>query len=165
MTPLILEMRDKPGGRAYVYEDQGFTYDAGPTIITVPFVLHELAELTGRKLDDYVTIVPCDPYYRINFPDGRHFDYSGDHETLEAEIARFNPEDVAGYRRFLAYTEKVFAQGVHRAGRPLVPLDLGDGQGRARPGEAEGRAVGVQASVDVHQGPVCSARSSRSSRC
>src|SRR3954453_17662405 len=66
----ILEMRDKPGGRAYVYEDQGFTFDAGPTIITVPFVLHELAELAGRSLDDYVTIVPCDPYYRIHFPDG-----------------------------------------------------------------------------------------------
>ena len=72
----ILEMRDKPGGRAYVYEDKGFTYDAGPTIITVPFVLDELAELAGRKLDDYVTIVPCDPYYRIYFPDGRDFDYS-----------------------------------------------------------------------------------------
>src|SRR3954466_15187487 len=63
----ILEMRDKPGGRAYVYEDRGFVFDAGPTIITVPFVLEELAELAGRRLSDYVTIVPCDPYYRIYF--------------------------------------------------------------------------------------------------
>ncbi|MDB5349904.1 MAG: phytoene desaturase [Planctomycetota bacterium] len=104
----ILEMRDKPGGRAYVYEDNGFVYDAGPTIITVPFVLHELAELAGKRLEDYVTIVPCDPYYRINFHDGRTFDYSGDPELLEAEIAKFNPDDVAGYRRFLAYAAKVF---------------------------------------------------------
>ena len=71
----ILEMRDKPGGRAYVYEDEGFTFDAGPTIITVPFVLEELAELSGRKLSDYVNIVPCDPFYRINFADGREFNY------------------------------------------------------------------------------------------
>ena len=104
----ILEMLDKPGGRAYVFEDNGFIYDAGPTIITVPFVLHELAELAGKKLDDYVKIVPCDPYYRINFADGRRFDYSGDPAKLEAEIARFNPDDVAGYRRFLAYSAKVF---------------------------------------------------------
>lgn len=104
----ILEMRDKPGGRAYVYEDQGFVYDAGPTIITVPFVLHELADLAGKKLDDYVKIVPCEPYYRINFADGRTFDYSGDPETLESEIAKFNADDVAGYRAFLSYTAKVF---------------------------------------------------------
>ena len=104
----ILEMRDKPGGRAYVHEDKGFTYDAGPTIITVPFVLRELAELAGKDLDDYVKIVPCDPYYRINFADGRHFDYSGDPEALEREIARFNPDDVAGYRRFLAYSKRAF---------------------------------------------------------
>ena len=101
-------MRDKPGGRAYVYEDQGFVYDAGPTIITVPFVLHELAELAGKSLDSYVNIVPCDPYYRIFFNDGRTFDYSGDPAKLEAEIARFSPDDVVGYRKFLSYTKQVF---------------------------------------------------------
>ncbi len=104
----ILEMRDKPGGRAYVYEDQGFIYDAGPTIITVPFVLDELADVAGKHLKDYVSLVPCDPYYRINFDDGRTFDYSGDSAKLESEIAKFNPDDVAGYRKFLAYTAKVF---------------------------------------------------------
>lgn len=104
----ILEMRDKPGGRAYVYEDQGFVFDAGPTIITVPFVLHELAEVAGKRLDDYVQIVPCDPYYRIYFPDGQTFDYSGEPGRIEAEIARFNPSDVEGYRRFAAYGSNVF---------------------------------------------------------
>ncbi len=106
----LLEMRDRPGGRAYVYEDKGFTFDAGPTIITVPFVLEELAALAGRTLDDYVKIVPCDPFYRIYFDDGQVFNYVGDQARLEAEIARFNPEDVAGYRAYLAYTEKVFAR-------------------------------------------------------
>lgn len=104
----LLEMRDKPGGRAYVYEDQGFIYDAGPTIVTVPFILTELAEVAGRKIEDYVKIVPCDPYYRIYFRDGRQFDYRGEQEALEAEIARFNPEDVEGYRRFLRYSEDIF---------------------------------------------------------
>lgn len=104
----ILEMRDKPGGRAYVYTDKGFTFDAGPTIITVPFVLDELAALAGKTIDQYVKIVPCDPFYRIYFDDGRVFDYVGEQDRLEAEIARFNPDDVAGYRAYLAYTERVF---------------------------------------------------------
>ena len=104
----ILEMRDKPGGRAYVYEDRGFIYDAGPTIITVPFILDELAEVAGKELSDYVRLVPCDPYYRIVFDDGRTFDYVGDPERFEAEIAKFNPDDVAGYRRFADYASKVY---------------------------------------------------------
>ena len=107
---LVLEMRDKPGGRAYVYEEDGFTFDAGPTIITVPFLLDELAEIAGKRLDDYVTLVPCEPYYRIHFDDGRTFDYSGDPERFEAEIARFSPDDLDGYRRFLTYTKRVFAR-------------------------------------------------------
>lgn len=104
----LLEMRDKPGGRAYVYEDKGFTYDAGPTIVTVPFVLDELAEVAGKRLADYVQIVPCDPFYRIYFDDGRVFDYRGEQEALEAEIAKFNPDDIEGYRRFLDYSHRIF---------------------------------------------------------
>ncbi|MCH8474446.1 MAG: phytoene desaturase [Opitutales bacterium] len=104
----ILEMRDKPGGRAYVYEDQGFIYDAGPTIVTVPFIFEELATVAGKKLEDYVKLVPCDPYYRIYFPDGMEFNYRGDQESLESEIARFNKEDVEGYRKFLDYSRRIF---------------------------------------------------------
>jgi phytoene desaturase len=104
----LLEMRDAPGGRAYVYKDAGFTFDAGPTIVTVPFVLDELAAVGGKRLADYVTLVPCDPFYRINFPDGRVFDYRGDTTALEAEIAKFNPADVAGYRRFHDFSRRVF---------------------------------------------------------
>jgi phytoene desaturase len=104
----LLEMRDAPGGRAYVYRDQGFTYDAGPTIITVPFVLDELAAAAGKKLADYVRLVPCDPFYRIYFPDRREFNYRGGQAELEAEIAKFNPDDVAGYREFLDYSGRVF---------------------------------------------------------
>ncbi|MFM7592099.1 MAG: phytoene desaturase [Isosphaeraceae bacterium] len=104
----ILEMRDKPGGRAYVYEDKGFIYDAGPTIITIPQIFTELADVAGKRLEDYVKIVPCDPYYRIYFDDQTHFDYRGGDAELEAEIARVSPGDVEGYRKFASYSSRVF---------------------------------------------------------
>lgn len=104
----LLEMRDKPGGRAYVYEQDGFTFDAGPTIITAPFLITELFELAGRRAEDYIRIVPCDPYYRIVFSDGAVFNYTGDDAHIEAEIARFNPADIAGYRDFVAQSRRIF---------------------------------------------------------
>ena len=161
----ILEMRDKPGGRAYVYEDEGFVFDAGPTIITVPFLFEELAEVAGKRLDDYVTIVPCDPYYRIYFDDGSTFDYVGDRDRFEAEIARFNPDDVAGYRRFAAYTRRVFDRAFTDLAAPLVPQRLGDGQGRPGPDAAPGRGAGLPPGLAVHQGPEACGSPSRSSRC
>jgi len=104
----LVEALDKPGGRAYVFEDDGFVFDAGPTIITVPFLFDELASVAGKRLSDYVTIVPCDPFYRIVFHDGQTFDYRGDREVMEAEIARFAPDDLPGYRRFAEYCRRVF---------------------------------------------------------
>ena len=104
----LLEMRDKPGGRAYVYEQDGFTFDAGPTIITAPFLITELFELAGRRAEDYVTLVPCDPYYRIVFPDGAIFNYTGDEAGIETEIAKFDPADIAGYREFVAQSRRIF---------------------------------------------------------
>jgi phytoene desaturase len=104
----ILEMRDKPGGRAYVFEDKGFTYDAGPTIITAPFLIDELFALAGRRTEDYVKIVPVTPFYRIVFPDGRAFDYTGDEAEIVAEIKKFNPDDVPGYLEFVAKSRAIF---------------------------------------------------------
>ena len=104
----ILEMRDKPGGRAYVFEDRGFIYDAGPTIITAPFLIDELFTLAGRRTEDYVRMVPVTPYYRIVFHDGRSFDYTGNEEEIVAEIRKFNPDDVEGYRRFVEKSHAIF---------------------------------------------------------
>ena len=72
----LFEARDKPGGRAYVYQDQGFTFDAGPTVITAPECLEELFTLAGRKLADYVELLPITPFYRLIWDDGDRFDYS-----------------------------------------------------------------------------------------
>ncbi len=93
---VIVEARDKPGGRAYVWEKDGFTFDAGPTVITDPPCLQELWALTGRNMADDVTLEPVLPFYRLNWPDGTSFDYTNDDNVLMAEIARLNPEDVAG---------------------------------------------------------------------
>ncbi len=105
---IILEMRDKPGGRAYVFEDNGFTYDAGPTIITAPFLIDELFALAGKRTEDYVKIVPVTPFYRIVFPDGRHFDYTGVEIEIVEQIRKFNPDDVDGYLEFAAKSRAIF---------------------------------------------------------
>jgi phytoene desaturase len=104
----ILEMRDKPGGRACVFKDKGFIYDAGPTIITAPFLIDELFALAGKRTEDYVRIVPVTPFYRIVFPDGRKFDYTGDEAEIIAQIEKFNPDDVPGYLQFVAKSHAIF---------------------------------------------------------
>ncbi len=74
----ILEKLDAPGGRAYVHRQDGFTFDAGPTIITAPFLFEELWSLCGRRFADDVELRPMSPFYRIRFDDGDTFDYHGD---------------------------------------------------------------------------------------
>ncbi len=112
----LFEARDKPGGRAYVYHDDGFTFDAGPTVITDPTALAELFDIAGRRMEDYVTLLPVRPFYRLCWQDGARLDYDNDQAALEARIARFNPADVDGYRRFLAFAETAFEQGYVRLG-------------------------------------------------
>ena len=112
----ILEARDRPGGRAYMWERDGFTFDAGPTVITDPDCLDELWGLSGRSLSDDVTLLPVTPFYRLNWPDGTSFDYSNDDPALMRAIARLEPADVDGYRRFLAYSEGVYREGYKKLG-------------------------------------------------
>jgi len=110
----VVERRDQPGGRAYVYRDQGFTFDAGPTVITAPSCLEELFQLAGRTMASYVDLVPVMPFYRLMWEDGTHFDYSNDLEATRRQIAAFHPPDVAGYERFLRYSAEVFEEGYTR---------------------------------------------------
>ena len=112
----VLERLDQPGGRAAVFRQDGFTFDAGPTIVTAPFLLEELWALCGRSLADDVPLVPMDPFYRIRFDDGTVFDYSGDPARMRAEVARLSPGDVAGYERFMAASEAIFRVGFERLG-------------------------------------------------
>ena len=107
----VLEALDQPGGRARVFHRDGFTFDAGPTVITAPHLIAELFELVGRDPRDYFSLVPVDPFYRIHFDDGSTFDYTGNEERLLAQIARFEPRDVDGYRRLARLAERIFETG------------------------------------------------------
>ena len=117
----VLERLDKPGGRAYVFEQDGFVFDGGPTIITAPFLFEELWEMGGRTLSDDIDLRPISPFFRIRFDDGSHFDYTGDPEAMRAEVAKFNPRDVAGYDRFMAYSEEIFRIGFEELGDVPFP--------------------------------------------
>jgi phytoene desaturase len=112
----LIEARDKPGGRAYVYEVDGFKFDAGPTVVTDPSCLEELFELSGRNISDYVELMPVTPFYRLIWEDGQVFDYANDDEKLLAQIAAKNPDDVEGYRRFMEFSEGVFREGYLKLG-------------------------------------------------
>lgn len=116
----LIEARDKPGGRAYFWErptEAGiFTFDAGPTVITAPEALAELWKLSGHDIAEDVTLKPVTPFYRLSWPDGVGFDYSNDDARLGAAIAQLNPEDVAGYQRFLEYSEGVYREGYEKLG-------------------------------------------------
>jgi phytoene desaturase len=107
----LLERGPRLGGRAQVFERDGFRHDAGPTVITAPFLFGELFELFGKRLEDYVTLVPLAPWYRFRFPDGDTFDYGGTVEDTLTEIRRIEPADVDGYRRLLEHSRKLFDAG------------------------------------------------------
>lgn len=112
----VYEKRDKPGGRAYVYSDAGFTFDAGPTVITDPDCLKELWALSGRRLEDYVTLMPVTPFYQLCWEDGYRFDYANDQAEIDRQIAAKSPGDVEGYQKFLAYSEELYQEGYVKLG-------------------------------------------------
>ncbi|UCF69558.1 MAG: phytoene desaturase [Acidobacteriota bacterium] len=107
----LIEKRDKPGGRAYVYEDAGYKFDGGPTIITAPHCIEELFTAAGREMSDYAELLPVMPFYRLYWEDGFSFDYSNDLESINEQIAGKSPADIDGYARFLRYAEDVFQEG------------------------------------------------------
>ncbi|MGE5334812.1 MAG: phytoene desaturase [Nitrososphaerota archaeon] len=119
----VFEGRDKPGGRAYVYNINGFTFDGGPTVITAPFLFDDLWAAAGKRREDYVRFVPCDPFYRIFDHERRAFDYNGNEAFILDQIARWNPRDQAGYQQFLATTRRIFQKGfVELADKPFLRL-------------------------------------------
>jgi len=104
----MLEKLDAPGGRAYVHKQDGFTFDAGPTIITLPHLIAELFTLCGHEMKDHVDLRLMSPFYRIRFDDGTHFDYSNNDEQMLEQIAKFSPEDIQGFKNLMVASEKCF---------------------------------------------------------
>jgi phytoene desaturase len=117
----VLEKLDAPGGRAYVHRQDGFTFDAGPTIITAPFLFEELWALCGRRLADDVELRPLEPFYRVRFHDGDTVACFGAPEAMRAEVARIAPADLAGYERFMRAAEATYRVGFEQLGH--VPFD------------------------------------------
>lgn len=107
----LLEGLPDLGGRARVFHQDGFTFDAGPTVITAPYLLNELFELLGEDPEEYFKLLPIDPFYRIVFNDGSTFDYSGSEEQLLENIRRLSPQDVEGYRKLAAHAKRIFDVG------------------------------------------------------
>ncbi len=120
-TVEIYEKQDKPGGKAYVLEVDGFRFDTGPTVITAPFLFDDLWRAAGRRREDYFELRPCDPFYRIYDHTGRWFDHNADETAVLRQIERISPPDVDGYRRFLASTRPIFQKGfVELADQPFL---------------------------------------------
>ena len=110
----VLEALDQPGGRARVFRQDGFTFDAGPTIVTAPFLFEELWALCGRRMEDDVRLTALDPFYRLIFDDGSSLDCCGDETRMRARIAAFAPDDVAGYEAFMRDAEAIYGVGFER---------------------------------------------------
>ena len=123
----VIERLEQLGGRAQTFHRDGFTFDAGPTVITAPFLFDELFELFDRNIENYVEILPVSPWYRYEFSDGSRLNYGGTVEDTLKEIERINPDDVEGYKKLLAHSEKIF--------------DVGFGQSRRRIFSPNGRVA------------------------
>ena len=116
----IFEKRDKLGGRAYVYEQNGFHFDGGPTVITAPYMFDEVFAVAGKNRTDYVQFVPCDPFYRIYDDQGKHFDYNGDNEFILSQIERWNPADKQNYLDFVQAIKAIFETGMALIETPFL---------------------------------------------
>lgn len=117
----LLEKHPDPGGRARTFELDGHPFDAGPTVITAPFLFSELFGRFGENLEDHVTLLPVTPYYRMEFADGSRFDYRGTTETIVEEIERLSPGEGAQYEPFLAAADTMYQRGfVDLAMRPFT---------------------------------------------
>ncbi len=127
----VLERLDAPGGRAYVHRQDGFTFDAGPTIITAPFLFEDLWALCGRKLSDDVELRAIDPFYELVFDDGERMICGGAPDAMRREIARIAPADLDGYERFMRRSEAIYRLGFEQLGH--VPFELWTQMARVAP--------------------------------
>lgn len=122
----LLEALDQPGGRAAVFNREGHIFDAGPTVVTAPYLFEELFQLFGKSSRDYYELVPVDPFYHVMYADGSDFNYVGEEERILAEIARVSPRDVDGYKKLADHSRRIFEVGYEKlADVPFSsPLDM-----------------------------------------
>ena len=107
----LIEKQKDLGGRARVFKKNGFIFDAGPTVITAPYLIDELFELFGKNSKNYIKITPLNTWYRFIFEDGMKFDYSGNEDQMKNQIEKINKNDVKGYESLVKFTKKIFDKG------------------------------------------------------
>jgi len=107
----LIEKHPDLGGRARVFKKNGFTFDAGPTVITAPYLIEELFTLFNKKSQDYIKLTPLKTWYRFIYEDGGVFDYSGDEDQMKKQIEEINKDDVKGYEQLVKFTKKIFDKG------------------------------------------------------
>lgn len=105
---VVLEKNEHVGGKVDSWESDGFVFDTGPTLLTMPFVLRDLWEAAGRRLEGDLTIVPLDPLCRYFFPDGSRLDTTTDAAAMEREIARFRNSDAEGFKAFMRHARAIY---------------------------------------------------------
>ena len=108
---ILIEKHEDLGGRARVFKKNGFIYDAGPTVITAPYLINELFEIFNKKPEDYIKITPLKTWYQFIFEDDTKFNYSGNEEDMKNQIEKLNPQDVGGYEKLVEFTKKIFNKG------------------------------------------------------
>jgi phytoene desaturase len=125
----LVEKREKIGGRSYQLKDSGYVFDMGPSLITAPRIIESIFEAAGRRMEDYLELLPLDPYYRIYFHDDTHLDYVGDAERMKEQMRQYNPADA---ERFDAFMDKV---------RPIYDAVIADRLG-SKPFDTIGSMLG-----------------------
>jgi len=117
----LLERHGDLGGRARVFHLGDVAFDAGPTVITAPFLFEELFALLGERFDAHVTLLPVEPFYRMEYADGSHFNYCASIDDTVAEIERLSPGEGPSYQAFLSATEAMYQRGfVDLADQPFT---------------------------------------------
>jgi phytoene desaturase len=105
----IAERESVPGGRNGVLVDQGYRFDTGPTVLTMPSLIEDALACVGEKLSDWLELLPLRPLYRAFYHDGSQLDVFPDTAEMEAEIARvISPNEALGYRKYVDFVTKLY---------------------------------------------------------
>ncbi|MDH4349132.1 MAG: FAD-dependent oxidoreductase, partial [Gemmatimonadota bacterium] len=115
----VLEQHEGPGGRAGAFESMGFTFDRGPSMVMMTECWHQLFRDVGRRLEDYLSLVRCDPTYRLHFADGATLEMTGQLDRLLANLERIEPGCGPRALEFLAYTGELYRRGIEFINRNM----------------------------------------------
>ncbi|MEI6229339.1 MAG: phytoene desaturase family protein [Actinomycetes bacterium] len=105
----ILERESVPGGRAGLIDDAGYRFDTGPTVLTMPDLIHDAFNSVGEDMKDWLELTPVEPLYRAFYPDGSQLDVHSNVDAMAEEISTvISPQEAEGYRRYVDFVSKLY---------------------------------------------------------